>query len=136
MSGFSFLVYYLLALCGFTTRVHEYRNPIYHRNPAHRLEISQGQALTLMGSNLNMTDTDTSIANLAYTVSNIMHGFFARRAAPATAITTFTQAEVNGGVIRFVHDGSANPPSYLAQVSGGSTTTSTKAANVTFTPGN
>ncbi len=97
-----------------------------------RMTIARGETITLMETNLNTTDTNTGIASLSYTVGNVTNGYFARRSAPTTAITTFTQAEVNGGVIRFVHNGTTNAPSWRARVSDGGTTTGWKTAVVTF----
>ena len=102
---------------------------------ANRLEIRRGQTLVLMETNLNTTDTNTGIANLVYTVSGVTNGFFAHRNQPATPIATFTQAQVNAGVIRFVHDGTNNAPAYSVRASDGSTTTAPLPATVTFRTG-
>ncbi len=97
-----------------------------------RLEIGRGATVTLMETNLNTTDTDSGLAELTYTVSGVANGFFAHRDAPGVAITTFTQAQVNGGVIRFTHDGSAEAPRFDVRVSDGQTTTANQGATVRF----
>ncbi|MEM7457189.1 MAG: cadherin-like domain-containing protein, partial [Planctomycetota bacterium] len=97
-----------------------------------RLEISSGQTVTFMNSNLNTTDTNTGFAGLTYTVSQIQNGYFAHRNSPTTPIASFTQAQVNGGVVRFVHDGSNNAPDYRVTVSDGTTTTSASSPVVRF----
>ncbi len=97
-----------------------------------RLEIRRGQSVTLMATNLNATDTNTPRSGLTYTVTGVTHGRFSRRTAPATAITSFTQAEVDAGFIRFVHDGSTSAPAYSAAVSDGATTTAAVGAIVRF----
>ncbi len=92
-------------------------NPELTRN---LLTVRQGQSVTLMATNLNTTDTDTSIADLVYQVSDVERGRFAHRDAPEIPIMRFTQAQINGGVIRFIHDNSSGAPSYRVSVSDGS----------------
>ncbi|MEL7497620.1 MAG: Ig-like domain-containing protein [Planctomycetota bacterium] len=100
-----------------------------------RLEISSGETVVFMNTNLNTTDTNTGIADLTYTVSQVQNGMFVHRDAPSTPITNFTQAEVNGGVIRFIHDGSEIKPAYQARVTDGTTTTGWSQATVFFDGG-
>ena len=97
-----------------------------------RLDIGNGETVTLLSSNLNTIDTNTDLADLKYRVSQVTNGFFAHRDAPKTPIRRFTQAEVNGGVIRFVHDGSGQAPTYRIRVSDGRTTTDPQSGLVTF----
>ena len=99
-----------------------------------RLRTAPGKTVVLMRTNLNTTDTNSGPAELLYTVSGVQRGFFAHRDAPSVPITVFSQAEVDGGVIRFVHDGSAAAPAYAAQVTDGTTTTPIVAAEITFVP--
>ena len=99
---------------------------------ANRLAICSGETVTLMNTNFNTTDTNTAFAELVYTVQNVSNGLFAHRDAPATAITNFTQAEIHGGVIRFVHDGSVDPPAFESRVTDGQSTTAYAAADVVF----
>jgi hypothetical protein len=49
------------------------------------------------------------------------------------AIAAFTQAQVNAGHVRFVHNGSEAAPSYDVTVSDGSLSDGPKAASITFT---
>ncbi|MEM7468853.1 MAG: cadherin-like domain-containing protein, partial [Pseudomonadota bacterium] len=51
-------------------------------------------------------------------------------------VTQFTQTDITSGDIRFVHDGSDNPPSYSVNVSDGALTTPTSPATIFFTPVN
>lgn len=97
-----------------------------------RLVISNGETITIMVTNLNTTDTNTGVAQRTYVVSAVTNGHFAHRDAPANPITSFTQAQVNGGEIRFVHDGSGNAPSYRSTVSDGSTVTPAALADGVF----
>ena len=50
------------------------------------------------------------------------------------AITSFTQAEVAGGLVVFVQDGSALAPSYAVTVSDGALMDGPQSAGVSFTP--
>ena len=97
-----------------------------------RLHIRNGETVTLMITNLNTTDTNSGLADLRYTVSQVQHGYFAHRDTPSTPISSFTQAEINGGVIRFVHDGSGNAPAYRARVTDGTSTTNWSQATIFF----
>ncbi|NJL09940.1 MAG: hypothetical protein HC908_06435 [Calothrix sp. SM1_7_51] len=36
---------------------------------------------------------------------------------PGKAITSFNQAQINQGFIKFIHDGGENPPSYELRIS-------------------
>ena len=87
------------------------------------LRIKPVQTLMLMRSNLNATDTDSRPLALTYHFSGVSSGFFAHRDNPGTAITGFTQAEVDGGVFRFVHAGGAVVPSSSVTLSDGTNET-------------
>lgn len=75
-----------------------------------------GNTLTLAAS-----DEETPAANLTYVVDATTNGFFALDSAPTVAITSFTQAQVAGGEIRFVHDPASgeNEPTYTLRVQDG-----------------
>ena len=102
---------------------------------ANNLTISEGEAVTINGSNLAANDPDGPNSSLSFGISSVMHGQFERTNNPGTAVTSFTQAEVTSGSIRFVHDGSTMAPAYMVSVSDGVDTTSPAAATVTFFPG-
>ena len=96
------------------------------------ITITPGQTLVLMETNINSTDTDTEIGERTITVSNVDGGYFEHRDNPGLPLTTFTQAQVDGGVLRFVHDGSCTAPTFMTAVSDGSTTTAPSAATGTL----
>ena len=96
------------------------------------LKISNGETVILTQGNLNTTDTDTSFAGLTYTASQIQNGSFVHRDSPLTPITSFTHADVLGGVIRFVHDGNGTAPDYSISVSDGNTTTPLSSPTIEF----
>ncbi|MEM9604338.1 MAG: G8 domain-containing protein [Pseudomonadota bacterium] len=98
------------------------------------LNIKPGQTLTLMRTNLNATDTDSAPSELRYSVSQVRGGYFAHRDNPTTAIAGFTQAEVDGGVIRFVHGGGSVVPSYAVTLTDGTTQSPVSTVRATLIP--
>ena len=97
------------------------------------LTITEGQTVVLSASELSATDAETLDASLQFTVSGVTGGQFELVAAPGAAITTFTQAQITGGAVQFVHDGGEAAPSYSVSVFDGALTTGPAAATVTFT---
>ena len=75
-----------------------------------RLTITQGTSVVLTSANLSATDADDDDANLIFNVSGVTGGRFELVATPGVAITDFTQAQVVGGTVRFVHDGGTTAP--------------------------
>lgn len=53
--------------------------------------------------------------------------------APGIAITTFTQAQINAGAVRFVHNGGEFAPAYTLTVSDGTRSSVVSPAAMTFT---
>ncbi|MEM1415863.1 MAG: cadherin-like domain-containing protein [Myxococcota bacterium] len=72
---------------------------------ANRLRVRTGRTEVLQRSDLHVVDLDTPTPELVLTVSDVRGGRFVHRDAPDVALTRFTQAEVDGGVVRFVHEG-------------------------------
>jgi hypothetical protein len=84
-----------------------------------QLTINQGQTVILSGNELSATDPDNSAPSLTFIVSSVLHGQFERISASGSAISSFTQAEVQSGTIQFVHDGGVTAPGYQVAVSDG-----------------
>ena len=101
---------------------------------ANQLTIAEGETVTINGSNLAANDPDGPNTALTFEISSITHGQFERISAPGTPITTFTQAEIAAGSIRFTHDGSTIAPAYHVSVTDGIDSTPPAAASVTFFP--
>ena len=80
---------------------------------------------------LSTTDVNPS-AQLTYTITGLTHGKFTLVGTSGTAITSFTQQQVNAGQIQFIQDGGDVAPSYMVSVSDGILTTTSTASNVTF----
>jgi hypothetical protein len=87
---------------------------------ANTLTITEGATVVLSNLQINATDPDNTPAQLTYTASSISGGRFELVASPGTAITSFTQAQINSGAVQFVHDGGELAPSYQLTVSDGS----------------
>ena len=96
------------------------------------LNISQGAAVTLSAANLSATDVDTAVGALTFNVSNVVNGWFERVSAPAVAVTSFSQAEVLGAQVRFVHNGAASAPGFDLLVGDGALTIGPFSASVSF----
>jgi hypothetical protein len=96
------------------------------------LLLTQGDSVVLSSADLSATDVDGVAATLLFTVSNVSAGQFELVSNPGVAITSFTQAQVTGGAVRFVHDGSTIAPNYDVTVSDGSLSAGPRAAAITF----
>ncbi len=96
------------------------------------LTINEGGSVTLSGTEMSATDVDNASGTLTFSVSNVTGGQFELVASPGAAITTFTQAQVTAGAVRFIHDGGEAAPSYNLTVSDGSLTDGPAAASITF----
>ena len=71
------------------------------------LTVARGQAVRITVADLTAVDPDDTAASLSYTVSEPANGFVEMADAPNAAIVTFTQADLEGNMIAFRHDGSA-----------------------------
>lgn len=98
---------------------------------ANQITLVEGDAIAL--SNENISSADPEGDPITLTVSSVVNGHFAYVSAPGTAITSFTQAEINSGQIAFVHDGSESAPAYELAASDGTNSTAPSAGTVTFT---
>ena len=68
--------------------------------------VAEGAATVLSGSQLSVADSDNIAGSLVYSVTTSpAHGLLERVGEPGTAVTSFTQADLNAEVIRYVHDG-------------------------------
>ncbi|RRS02757.1 hypothetical protein EIP75_18445, partial [Aquabacterium soli] len=97
-----------------------------------------GQAI-LSTATLLATDPDHGAAQITYTVSNPpVHGRLELAGAPGTAINSFTQAQVDAGLVRYVHDGSETTADSLVFTVSDAAGAATSAAtlNITVTPVN
>jgi hypothetical protein len=100
-----------------------------------RLAITESTTVTLSDDDLLATDEEDTAETLTYTVmGGVAGGKFVRASDPSqTAITTFTQADINAGAIQFVQDGTETIPAYTLQVTDSEGGTHSLAATVDFT---
>ena len=97
------------------------------------LTIDEGDTVVLTNSDLSATDLENNDATLVFTVSGISGGQFEILSNPSVAITSFNQADITGGQVRFVHDGTETAPSYDVTVTDGALNIGPSPANITFT---
>ena len=70
------------------------------------IEVDEGATYVLTVADLSATDPDDVAGNLTWRVTtDAGNGHLALSSAPATAITSFTQAQVEAGDVIYVHDG-------------------------------
>ena len=98
------------------------------------LVVSEGQTITVTSEMLSADDIETVPAALEFTVSNVNGGQFELSSEPGTAITSFTQGQLNSNAVVFVDDGNEVAPSFDVSVNDGDGKSSaTVAAGITFT---
>ena len=98
--------------------------------------VTEGGSVTLNTTNLSATDVDTSSSNLVYTVTSTpTGGRLERVGSPGAAITSFTQADIDAGNLRYVHDGSeTTSDSFTFGVTDGATALAPATFNIGVTP--
>ena len=97
-----------------------------------QLIIIQGNSVVFTSANLSASDPDNDENNLAFSISAVTGGQFELVASPGFAVTSFTQAQVLGSAVRFVHNGGLAAPSYAVSVSDGILSAGPTQAMVTF----
>ena len=97
------------------------------------LTISEGGSVILTSAQISTSDPEFGPTQLVYSASGLAGGRFELTNAPGVAITSFTQAQVNAGVVRFVHNGGEVAPTYILTVTTGTQTSPASAALINFT---
>ncbi|MBU2583433.1 MAG: polymer-forming cytoskeletal protein [Alphaproteobacteria bacterium] len=85
------------------------RNVPPHLSGDLNLSVARGGSVQITTVDLTAFDPDDSARDLTYTVSRPKNGFVAFAAEPSTSIGTFTQADLEGGRLVFVHSGATAP---------------------------
>lgn len=98
-----------------------------------QLTLNEGDTIVLGSGELAGTDADHADSAIRYTVSGLSNGYFALASAPTTPVTQFTQADVAGGLVRFVHNGGEAAPTYTLTLSDGTLSSPASVANISFT---
>jgi hypothetical protein len=97
------------------------------------ITITEGSTTIITPSMILASDADNPPASsLVFTVNSISDGQFEFISAPGTSIYSFTQQDINLGLVSFVHYGSDFAPSYTLSVSDGTTMSPTQAAVINF----
>jgi VCBS repeat-containing protein len=95
--------------------------------------ITSGGTLVLSTSNLSATDVDSPPLLLVFNASNVVNGYFEFVGLPGP-IAAFTQAQILGGQVQFVHTG-GGAPSLDLTVSDGTALTGPYPGNIVFIGG-
>ena len=98
---------------------------------ANTLTLVEGDSIALSNENISYADPEND--TITFTVSNVTRGRFAFVSAPAVAITSFTQDDINLGRVAFIHDGSEYAPTYNLVASDGTNSTSPSPGQIYFT---
>jgi cytoskeletal protein CcmA (bactofilin family) len=72
-----------------------------------KVSVTRGRSVLITTEDLNVFDPDNKPEEITCTVSNLRNGFIALTSAKNTPVDTFTQADIEGGKVLFVHDGSS-----------------------------
>jgi cytoskeletal protein CcmA (bactofilin family) len=68
--------------------------------------VRRGRTVRLTSADLTAIDPDNTASELVYRISNLTGGFLAHH-APNHPVDAFTDADIAGGAVMFVHDGSS-----------------------------
>ena len=98
------------------------------------LTVGEGQTVTLSDANIGTSDPDD--VSVTYTLSGVSGGYFQLATATSTPITTFSEADLSGGLVQFVDDGNEAAPGFSVAVNDGTASSNTLAATITYTAGN
>ena len=98
------------------------------------ITLGKGGSVVLTALDVRASDADNSADQLTYTVTNPVNGRVAFASAPGTAITSFTETQLEAGDVIFVHNGSATvSASFTVTVSDGTTTSAPVTVNAFVT---
>jgi hypothetical protein len=90
------------------------------------------QTITMTSGNISATDGDNPTASLVFLVAGATNGQFELAGAPGVAATSFTQAQLASGQVRFVHSNAGFGPSFSIFVSDGAAIIGPGVAVVSF----
>lgn len=71
------------------------------------LVVRRGRTVRITTMDLTAVDTDDSAHSLNFSVSNAINGFVTLNNAQRMPVDTFTQADLENGLVMFAHDGNA-----------------------------
>ena len=99
-----------------------------------QLTVNQGQEVVLTADNLNATDIEIPPSDLLFTTTNVQHGHFEAVSSPGTVVNSFYQNNITLSDVKFIHDGSAQAPSYTSIVNNGLLSSLPSSASIVFNP--
>lgn len=118
------------------TVVAENDDPVIHTN--NTMTTNEAATTVLDNTLLNISDPDDADADITITITSALtNGRLELSSSAGVAISSFTLADLNAGIVRYVHDGSeTTTDSFDFQVDDGDTTLATDTFNITVTPVN
>lgn len=72
-------------------------------------QLREGTAATIGPQTLRAEDEDSPAAEVTFSIQPPANGKVVLRSAPNTALRSFTQAQIDSGIVLFVHQGTAVP---------------------------
>jgi cytoskeletal protein CcmA (bactofilin family) len=72
------------------------------------LAVEKGRSVPITLEDLHAIDPDDTARDLVFTVSNMKHGFVTFSDTPDRPVSRFTQADLEGGRVSFMHDGTGS----------------------------
>jgi cytoskeletal protein CcmA (bactofilin family) len=69
--------------------------------------VRRGRSVRITTADLNAVDPDSVAAGINFAIGNATGGFVAKSGAPKVPVASFSQADLEGGLVLFAHDGSA-----------------------------
>ena len=97
--------------------------------------ITDGGTLAIGAGNLSAADVDDAAVGLVFTVGGVTNGRFELMPNPGVPITSFSQGQIQAGMVQFVHDRTGVAPTATVTVSDGTTAAGPAAMRISFTPG-
>ena len=96
------------------------------------LSIFAGASVTLYGNSLSAFDSDTLEQDIIFHVASVRNGHFELSSNSENAVNSFSQAQLQAGLVRFVHDGSNAAPSYDVTINDGLNSIGPGRASISF----
>ena len=95
-------------------------------------DIQQGQVVRLNSENFSIIDPDSTAESTRFNIIGITGGYFENTTAPGIKIISFSQSQINAGLINFVDDDNSIKPTVNFTISDEKVTTSAINATVNF----
>ena len=70
--------------------------------------VAEGGVVGITAAMLQAADPDTAAGSITYSITGTSFGSVRLTTAPATPVTSFTQADINAGLVIFQHDDTSN----------------------------